>query len=117
MLPRRPVFDTARYNANDYAQLRECFDLLGFQEETNKHDPLDTPRRRVLYWLLFMTERYHHLRQPWVRAEPGPRTSAFHRGRPISLSNCTPAFSGRHSLRYTGHDRPREDDHLVHDHR
>jgi len=32
--------------------------LLGMHdEETYKHDPLDTSRKRVLYWLLFMAER------------------------------------------------------------
>ncbi|KAJ8117998.1 hypothetical protein OPT61_g931 [Boeremia exigua] len=44
--------------------------LLGMHdEETYKHDPLDTSRKRVLYWLLFMTER----------------TYALHHHRPISL--------------------------------
>jgi hypothetical protein len=33
--------------------------LLGMHdEETYKHDPLDTSRKRVLYWLLFIAERY-----------------------------------------------------------
>jgi hypothetical protein len=33
--------------------------LLGMDdEETYKHDPLDISRKRVLYWLLFMAERY-----------------------------------------------------------
>jgi hypothetical protein len=33
--------------------------LLGMHEEaTYKHDPLDTSRKRVLYWLLFISERY-----------------------------------------------------------
>lgn len=33
--------------------------LLGMHdEETYKHDPLDISRKRVLYWLLFMAERY-----------------------------------------------------------
>ena len=33
--------------------------LLGMhEEETYKHDPLDTSRKRVLYWLLFIAERY-----------------------------------------------------------
>jgi hypothetical protein len=32
--------------------------LLGMHnEETYKHDPLDTSRKRVLYWLLFIAER------------------------------------------------------------
>jgi hypothetical protein len=33
--------------------------LLGMHnEETYKHDPLDISRKRVLYWLLFIAERY-----------------------------------------------------------
>lgn len=33
--------------------------LLGMhEEESYKHDPLDTSRKRVLYWLLFIAERY-----------------------------------------------------------
>ncbi|UPX13701.1 uncharacterized protein EKO05_0004200 [Ascochyta rabiei] len=44
--------------------------LLGMHdEETYKHDPLDTSRKRVLYWLLFMAER----------------TYAIHKHRPITL--------------------------------
>lgn len=44
--------------------------LLGMHdEETYKSDPLDISRRRVLYWLLFVTERTH----------------ALHKHRPISL--------------------------------
>ncbi|KAL6712634.1 hypothetical protein ACN47E_000511 [Coniothyrium glycines] len=44
--------------------------LLGMHdEETYKHDPLDISRKRVLYWLLFITER----------------TFALHKHRPISL--------------------------------
>ncbi|KAF3037156.1 hypothetical protein E8E11_005995 [Didymella keratinophila] len=39
------------------------------EEELYKHDPLDTSRKRVLYWLLYMAER----------------TFAIHRRRPISL--------------------------------
>ncbi|KAF1934071.1 C6 zinc finger domain-containing protein [Didymella exigua CBS 183.55] len=41
--------------------------LLGMHdEETYKHDPLDSSRKRVLYWLLFMAERTHaiHKRRP-----------------------------------------------------
>lgn len=35
--------------------------LLGMHdEETYKHDPLDISRKRVLYWLLFIAERYAH---------------------------------------------------------
>jgi hypothetical protein len=60
--------------------------LLGMHdEETYKHDPLDTSRKRVLYWLLFMAERYHLLRQTCVTADLDPRTFAIHRRRPISL--------------------------------
>lgn len=34
--------------------------LLGMHdEETYKYDPLDISRKRVLYWLLFIAERYH----------------------------------------------------------
>jgi hypothetical protein len=34
--------------------------LLGMHdEETYKHDPLDISRKRVLYWLLFIAERYN----------------------------------------------------------
>jgi hypothetical protein len=29
-------------------------------EETYKHDPLDISRKRVLYWLLFIAERYNY---------------------------------------------------------
>jgi hypothetical protein len=44
--------------------------LLGMHdEETYKHDPLDTSRKRVLYWLLFIADR----------------TYALHKHRPISL--------------------------------
>lgn len=38
--------------ATTQAQLLNMHD-----EETYKHDPLDTSRKRVLYWLLFMAER------------------------------------------------------------
>lgn len=35
--------------------------LLGMHdEETYKHDPLDISRKRVLYWLLFIAERYNY---------------------------------------------------------
>lgn len=60
--------------------------LLGMHdEETYKHDPLDTSRKRVLYWLLFMAERYHGLRPLRAQADPVSRTYALHHHRPISL--------------------------------
>jgi hypothetical protein len=35
--------------------------LLGMHDEkTYKHDPLDISRKRVLYWLLFIAERYNY---------------------------------------------------------
>jgi hypothetical protein len=44
-----------------WACLREATtqaQLIGLQNaETHKHDPLDISRKRVLYWLLFITER------------------------------------------------------------
>ncbi|KAF2192543.1 hypothetical protein K469DRAFT_553174 [Zopfia rhizophila CBS 207.26] len=44
--------------------------LLGMHdEETHKNDPLDMSRKRVLYWLLFVSDRTH----------------ALHKHRPISL--------------------------------
>lgn len=60
--------------------------LLGMHdEETYKHDPLDTSRKRVLYWLLFMAERYHYVRQTRAIADPDSRTYAIHKHRPITL--------------------------------
>lgn len=39
--------------------------LLGMHDEqTYKHDPLDISRKRVLYWLLFMAERYGFAKVP-----------------------------------------------------
>jgi hypothetical protein len=54
-------FGLARENTA-WAYLREATtqaQLLGMHdEETYKHDPLDISRKRVLYWLLFIAERY-----------------------------------------------------------
>jgi hypothetical protein len=33
--------------------------LYMHHEETYEHDVLDSPQKRVLYWLLFISERYH----------------------------------------------------------
>ena len=50
-----------------WAYLREATtqaQLLGMHdEETYKHDLMDVSRKRVLYWALFMAERYLHLVQ------------------------------------------------------
>ena len=60
--------------------------LLGMHdEETYKHDPLDTSRKRVLYWLLFMAERYRCLRLMHVVADPCSRTYAIHNRLSITL--------------------------------
>lgn len=60
--------------------------LLGMHdEETYKHDPLDTSRKRVLYWLLFMAERYHFVKLMHVTADHDTRTYAIHKHRPITL--------------------------------
>jgi hypothetical protein len=57
-------FGLARENTA-WGYLREATtqaQLLGMHdEETYKHDPLDISRKRVLYWLLFIAERYHSL--------------------------------------------------------
>jgi len=54
-------FDLAR-ETTAWGYLREATTqarLLDMhKEETYKHDPLDISRKRVLYWLLFITERY-----------------------------------------------------------
>lgn len=54
-------FGLARENTA-WTYLREATtqaQLLGMHdEETYKHDPLDVSRKRVLYWLLFIAERY-----------------------------------------------------------
>lgn len=54
-------FGLARENTA-WGYLREATtqaQLLGMHdEETYKHDPLDISRKRVLYWLLLMAERY-----------------------------------------------------------
>jgi hypothetical protein len=54
-------FGLARENTA-WVYLREAAtqaQLLGMHdEETYKHDPLDISRKRVLYWLLFMAERF-----------------------------------------------------------
>jgi hypothetical protein len=54
-------FGLARENSA-WTYLREATtqaQLLGMHdEETYKHDPLDISRKRVLYWLLFIAERY-----------------------------------------------------------
>lgn len=58
-------FGLARENTA-WTYLREATthaQLLGMHdEETYKHDPLDVSRKRVLYWLLFIAERYVHTR-------------------------------------------------------
>jgi hypothetical protein len=57
-------FGLARENTA-WGYLREATtqaQLLGMHdEETYKHDPLDISRKRVLYWLLFIAERYDSL--------------------------------------------------------
>jgi hypothetical protein len=64
-------FGLARENTA-WSYLREATtqaQLLGMHdEETYKHDPLDISRKRVLYWLLFMAERYAvHSFRTWHR--------------------------------------------------
>jgi hypothetical protein len=60
--------------------------LLGMHdEETYKHDPLDTSRKRVLYWLLFMAERYHYIKLMRFTTDHESRTYAIHKHRPITL--------------------------------
>lgn len=90
--------------------------LLGMHdEESYKNDPLDISRRRVLYWLLFITERYgtselvcaaaplrflfnSHLSQDTCSSQ----TSPYH-----ALSNHPPAILGRSTLRQASFGRAR----------
>lgn len=63
--------------------------LLGMhEEETYKHDPLDSSRKRVLYWLLFIAERYLSPNSTYFQANwmtgPSPLTS-------IGQSLCIPS--------------------------
>ncbi|KAJ4329647.1 hypothetical protein N0V87_010688 [Didymella glomerata] len=57
--------------------------LLGMHdEESYKYDPLDTARKRVLYWLLFIAERYISEKQfPHTLNAQKPKQSKF-----VSLS-------------------------------
>jgi hypothetical protein len=60
--------------------------LLGMhEEETYKHDPLDTSRKRVLYWLLFIAERYVCFQAVLTKSNETFRTYAIHKHRPITL--------------------------------
>jgi hypothetical protein len=78
--------------------------LLGMHdEETYKHDPMDTSRKRVLYWLLFIAERYAqealyitsrrnkltHCSQNLRFAQASPRYAA---------SDYSPTFTGRGAI-------------------
>ncbi|KAH6133512.1 hypothetical protein HBI68_253050 [Parastagonospora nodorum] len=49
----------------DYLQeaLTQAQSMGMHDEQTYKHDPLDTSRKRVLYWVLFISERQHALRK------------------------------------------------------
>lgn len=86
-------FGLARENTA-WGYLREATtqaQLLGMHdEETYKHDPLDISRKRVLYWLLFIAERYDlcdsaHIHFQGLIANTTIRTYALHKHRPISL--------------------------------
>jgi len=78
-----------------WAYLREATtqaQLLGMHdEETYKHDPLDISRKRVLYWLLFIAERYVisyaqiEICINLTNIDMFDRTFALHKHRPISL--------------------------------
>lgn len=95
-------FGLARENAA-WGYLREATtqaQLLGMHdEETYKHDPLDISRKRVLYWLLFMAERYAliiciqtHDRWTWLIDRQNIRTTQAPPG--IPLSNYTSTIFG-----------------------
>jgi hypothetical protein len=73
-----------------WSYLREAttqVQLLGLHDEDSyKNDPIDLSRKRVLYWLLFVAERYFCLACA-VRflIDSLHRTHALHKHRPITL--------------------------------
>jgi hypothetical protein len=74
-----------------YSYLHEAItqaQLLGMQdEETYRHNPLNASRKRVLCWMLFVTERYYrHEKLRHFTAHLAHRTYAIHKHWPFTLS-------------------------------
>jgi hypothetical protein len=102
-------FGLARENTA-WGYLREATthaQLLGMHdEETYKHDPLDISRKRVLYWVLFIAERYknsqeNHVQDPAKSAQLTQEQAicATQTSPNIPIPHNTPAIPGRSTFR------------------